>query len=74
VQGVGVLDDVTGLVPQDLHALAACAALDILEHLALKAGKPRMGEIEGDGDARCRVGAEPFVRNPGVRLHQAAAL
>jgi hypothetical protein len=72
VQGVGVLHDVAGLVPQDLHALAARAAFHVLEHLAFEAGEAGVGEVEGDGDAGRRVGAEPLVRNPGMGLHQAA--
>ena len=43
------------------------AAVDLEDLAALQAHQARVGEVEGNGDARRDVGAEPLVRQPGVR-------
>ncbi len=69
-----VVDRVTRLVAQDLHAPLVLAALDF-EHLALfELLEPRMREIERNGDAADAVGREPFVGEPVVRMEHDLAL
>ena len=45
------------------------AAFHVDDHLALEPHQAGMREIERDGDAGRVVGAEPLVRDPGVRPH-----
>jgi hypothetical protein len=64
---------VAGFVAEDAHAGGEAAAFDF-EHLpAFELPEARVGEIEGDGDARAAVGAEPFVRQPAVGAEGDAA-
>ena len=73
-QLVGVVDGVSGLVTQDLHAGRFVAAFHF-EHLSeLEFRKAGVQQVERHGEARHPVGTEPLVRNPVVRADQAAAL
>ena len=74
MQLIGQLHDVSRLVAQDAHAVLLGAAFDIDDHLAFEPGQPRMRQIERDRDARCVGRAEPFVRDPDVRLEADASL
>src|SRR5690242_353381 len=64
----GVVDGVTGLVTENLHAPFLGAALH-LEHLVqLEPPEARVRQVEGHCDARNAVRREPLVRDPEVRL------
>ena len=56
-----MVDRVPALVAEELRARLGRPALD-LHHLAqLELLEPRVREVEGDGDGRLAVGAEPLV-------------
>src|SRR5262245_42919444 len=59
---VRIVDRVTRLVPEDLHAPGFVSSLDF-EHLrALEFFEPRVREIERDGDTGHAVWREPLRR------------
>src|SRR6266852_597168 len=62
-----MLHDVPGFVMQNAHALRRGPAFHVDDHLALEPHQTGMGQIKRNGDARRYVGAEPFVRDPGMR-------
>ena len=62
----GVLDRVSGLVPQNLHAPVVGAAFDLQHLVELEAREARVREVEGYGDSGHPVGREPLVREPEV--------
>ena len=66
MEAEGVLHRMPELVPEQLQALLAGAALDLEHHLALEAHQARMGEVEGDGDAGDVLRGEPLVGEPEV--------
>src|SRR5258708_27280291 len=65
-QAVGVIEDMTALMTEDLHHLRVGSSLHLEHLLPLELHQPGMGEVEGDGDAGDAVGHEPFRRQPGV--------
>jgi hypothetical protein len=65
-QAVGVIEDMTALMAEDLHHLRVGSSFHLEHLLPLELHQPGMGEVKGDGDAGDAVGYEPFGRQPGV--------
>jgi hypothetical protein len=66
VEPVGVVEGVTRLVAQELHAGRASTALHF-EHLAtLECDEPGVRQVEGNGESRDAVGREPVRGEPDV--------
>src|SRR5689334_2437096 len=73
VESKSSIERMTGLVPQDAHALLVGAALD-LEHLAaFELHQARVCEVERDRDARDAVRREPLLGEPNVRFEANSA-
>src|SRR5205085_6123925 len=74
LQLIGMLHHVAGLMTKDAHALRGGAAFHLDDLFALEPHQARMREMKRERDTGRGVGAEPFARNPGVRLDPDVAL
>src|SRR5690554_1071904 len=61
-------------MPENTHAFRGASALNLENLLTLELHKARVDQIERDRDSWRGIGAEPFVRDPGMRLEPDAAL
>src|SRR5262249_37338003 len=61
MQLIGVLQHVSGFVPENAHALRHGPALHVDDLLSLQPPQARMGKIERDRDPRRVVRAEPLA-------------
>src|SRR6185437_15320163 len=68
VQAIGVLNRVSGFVPQNAHALAVRAAFQIQHLRALETHETRVSEVEWRGESRYAQRRKPFIGEPDVRL------
>src|SRR5215813_4752001 len=67
VQLIGHLHYMAGFVAQNAHTIRHRSPFDVDHPFALEPHQAGMGEVEGNRDAGRVVGAEPLVRDPGVR-------
>ena len=68
MQTKGIVDSVTGLVPQDAHALDVSAPFDFQHLFSFEFHQTRMGQIKRNGESRNPVGCKPLGRQPHVRF------
>jgi len=62
----GVVNGVTGLVSQQPYALGLGSPLDLEDLGSFEALQSRVGEVEGNRDARNAIRREPFLREPAM--------
>lgn len=66
-EAVGIIDGVSGFMPEDAHALGFGGSLGFEHHAAFESDQARVGEIKGNGDTGDAVGSVPTVGEPEVR-------